>query len=97
MEDIGVSPFARTEGLWFNANMEPEEEEYELSKEKYSYLKNKYKKVKCIHYTYANPDKYYKAKMNVKYNVTKNCSYNTTDIDDGCVHILIGDKPSIKL
>lgn len=91
-----VSPFAKTEGLWFNAKMEPENEEYELSKEKYTYIKNKHKGAKFVHFTYNTPEKYYKARMD-NLRTINNYKCTIDEPDDGMMHVYIGDKPSIKL
>ena len=81
-----ISPFAKTDKLWFDAKKEPELQEYELYKDKVEYTKNNNDGKLHINYTTETPDKYYDARFKTRYMMDQ-FSANIPDADDHKYHV----------
>lgn len=63
-----ISPFAKTEKLWFNAENEPENKDFEIYKQICEYNDEKYKdsNVYRVEYRHDDPKAYYEGRYNTE-------------------------------
>lgn len=86
----GCSPFAKTDGLWFNAAKEAETQEYEIYKAEKAYFKKHKDGYLRPFFTTDSSDAYYDAKYKA-YEETSNFDVNIEkDINDKMLHVKLG-------
>ena len=81
-----ISPFAKTDRLWFDRKKEPETQEYEIYKEKVKYNEEHPDGKLHINYTTESSDKYYDAKFHTRYMMDQ-FNVNIPDPDDHKLHV----------
>ena len=82
-EDIGVSPFAKTDKLWFNAEKEAENMEYDIYKASMDYSKEHDDGECHIGINYETPEEYFQSKYNVYSNYRNfHVEFANQEIDD---------------
>lgn len=95
-----VTPFAKTDHLWFNGDKEAETMEYEIAKATKEYFNEHNSDGKLrIQFDTSSSDKYYDTLMKIKDNI-HNCKYEGTEREpDGMLRIkLLGNRdPLIEL
>lgn len=66
MKIDGISPFAKTDELWFDSKKESENTEYEIYKASKEYFSKTNKDTQTVYFGTDTPEGYYKAKLNVR-------------------------------
>ena len=85
-----ISPFAKTDKLWFNREKEPENQEYDLYKEKIKYNEDHPDGKLHVVYTTESSDNYYDAKYKTLLNI-ENFKVDIPNPDDQKLHVKFRD------